>query len=358
MPKRKDGRYEVTIQINKKRKHFLGNTLKEAKEKRDRYIELMEKCPLATNKILLKEWMSAWLETVKTNISPVTYKNYYYTVKKYVQNTQMGNILLQNLTPAMFRSYFSDLLKEKSPRTVNNLHNILHVGLKQAAEDGAIPVSPLTNIKHAKIARDEIKTLSKEQLHQMIDLLPEEWMKCYFRIATYTGLRMGEISGLDYKKSFDFEKGTLSVIQSIIKAGREERISTDLKTKSSRRTISVDTETLNMIHGQIARVLKLKMQNPNFKDNGLLFCRTDGSPIRRNHIEKISRRTFNKMGLTGITFHSLRHTHATMLLKAGVHHKLVQYRLGHSSFQVTMDIYSHVTPEMESGIMQSLNKII
>lgn len=90
MPKRKDGRYEVTIQINKKRKHFLGNTLKEAKEKRDRYIELMEKCPLATNKILLKEWMSAWLETVKTNISPVTYKNYYYTVKKYVQNTQNG----------------------------------------------------------------------------------------------------------------------------------------------------------------------------------------------------------------------------------------------------------------------------
>lgn len=82
MPKRKDGRYEVTIQINKKRKHFLGNTLKEAKEKRDRYIELMEKCPLATDKILLKEWMSAWLETVKTNISPVTYKNYYYTVKK------------------------------------------------------------------------------------------------------------------------------------------------------------------------------------------------------------------------------------------------------------------------------------
>lgn len=240
--------------------------------------------------------MSAWLEMVKSNISPVTYKNYYYTVKKYVQNAQIGNILLQDLTPAIFRSYFADLLKEKSPRTVNNLHNILHAGLKQAAEDGAIPVSPLTNIKHAKIARAEIKTLSKEQLHQMIDLLPEEWMKCYFRIATYTGLRMGEISGLDYKKSFDFEKRTLSVIQSIIKAGREERISTDLKTKSSRRTISVDTETLNMIHGQIARVLKLKMQNPNFNDNGLLFCRNDGSPVRRNHIEKISRRTFNKMG--------------------------------------------------------------
>lgn len=358
MPKRKDGRYEVTIQINGKRKHFLGRTLKEAKDKRNQYIELIEKCPLATNKILLKEWMSAWLEVVKSNISPVTYKNYYYTVKKYVQDAQIGNILLQDLTPALFRSYFSDLLKEKSPRTVNNLHNILHAGLKQAAEDGAIPVSPLSNIKHAKITRSEIKTLSKEQLHQMIDLLPEEWMKCYFRIATYTGLRMGEISGLDYKKSFDFEKGTLSVIQSIIKAGREERISTDLKTKSSRRTISVDAETLNMIHGQIARVLKMKMQNPNFNDNGLLFCRTDGSPIRRNHIEKISRRTFNKMGLTGITFHSLRHTHATMLLKAGVHHKLVQYRLGHSSFQVTMDIYSHVTPEMESGIMQSLNKII
>lgn len=358
MPKRKDGRYEVTIQINGKRKHFLGRTLKEAKEKREHYIEIQEKCPLAEKRILLKEWMSAWLESIKNNISPVTHTNYYYTIKKYITDAPIGNILLIDLTPAMFRTYFADLLTEKSPRTVNNLHTILHAGLKQAAEDGAIMVSPLTNIKHAKMPRKELKTLTNNQIRQMIELLPEEWMKCYFRIAAYTGLRMGEISGLDYKKSFDFKKSTLTVLQSIVKVGKEETISTDLKTKSSRRTISVDKNTMQMIHAQISRTLQKKLSTPNFKDNGLLFCRDDGSPVRRNHIEKISRRVFKLMDLPGMTFHSIRHTHATMLLKSGVHHKLVQYRLGHSSFQVTMDIYSHVTPEIESEVIHVLDRII
>ena len=64
------------------------------------------------------------------------------------------------------------------------------------------------------------------------------------------------------------------------------------------------------------------------------------------------------MELPEMTFHSIRHTHATMLLKSGVHHKLVQYRLGHSSFQVTMDIYSHVTPEIESEVIHVLDRII
>ena len=92
MPKRKDGRYEVTIQINGKRKHFLGRTLKEAKEKREHYIEIQEKCPLAEKRILLKEWMSAWLESIKNNISPVTHTNYYYTIKKYITDAPIVKI--------------------------------------------------------------------------------------------------------------------------------------------------------------------------------------------------------------------------------------------------------------------------
>lgn len=230
MPKRKDGRYEVTIQINGKRKHFLGRTLKSTKDKRAAFLDLLEKCPLATQKVTLSEWMAAWLETTVSNISPVTHKNYYYTVKKYVQNAQIGNILLQDLTPAMFRSYFADLLKEKSPRTVNNLHNILHAGLKQAAEDGAIPVSPLPNIKHAKQERKEVSILRQSQIKEMLDLLPEEWTKLYFRIAAYTGLRMGEISGLDCKWGIDFKRGTIKVMRSVIRVDGKEQLSYDLKT--------------------------------------------------------------------------------------------------------------------------------
>lgn len=352
MPKRKDGRYEVTIQINGKRKHFLGRTLKEAKDKRNQYIELIEKCPLATNKILLKEWMAAWLETTVPNISPVTHKNYHYTIKKYVQDAQIGNILLQDLTPAMFRSYFSDLLKEKSPRTVNNLHNILHAGLKQAAEDGAIPVSPLTNIKHAKQERKEVSILRQSQIKEMLDLLPEEWTKLYFRIAAYTGLRMGEISGLDCKWGIDLKRGTIKVMRSVIRVNGKEQLSYDLKNKSSRRTISIDQETLKMIQHHISVMIG------TFNPDNLLFCDAEGNPIKRNHIEKIARRTFNSMGLPNFTFHGLRHTHATLMLKEGINFKALQHRLGHSTFQQTMDTYGHFIPDLEVGVKETLKKII
>lgn len=231
MPKRKDGRYKVTVQINKKRYYFMGRTLKEAKDKRSAFLDLLEKCPLATQKVTLSEWMQAWLESITPNISPVTKRDYYYTIKKYITEARIGRILLTDLTPAMFRSYFADLLKEKSPRTVNNLHTILHAALKQAAEDGAIPVSPLTNIKHAKQERKEVSILRQSQIKEMLDLIPEEWTKLYFRIAAYTGLRMGEISGLDCKWGIDFKRGTIKVMRSVIRVNGKEQLSYDLKNK-------------------------------------------------------------------------------------------------------------------------------
>ena len=252
----------------------------------------------------------------------------------------------------MFRSYFATLLKEKSPRTVNNLHTILHAALKQAAEDGAIPVSPLTNIKHAKQERKEVSILRQSQIKEMLDLIPEEWTKLYFRIAAYTGLRMGEISGLDCKWGIDFKRGTIKVMRSVIRVNGKEQLSYDLKNKSSRRTISVDQETMKMIQRHI-----LTMSSTPNPDN-LLFCDAEGKPIKRNRIEKIARRTFNAMGLPNFTFHGLRHTHATLLLKEGINFKALQHRLGHSTFQQTMDTYGHFIPDLEVGVKETLKKII
>lgn len=352
MPKRKDGRYKVTVQINKKRYYFMGRTLKEAKDKRSAFLDLLEKCPLATQKVTLSEWMQAWLESITPNISPVTKRDYYYTIKKYITEARIGRILLTDLTPAMFRSYLADLLKEKSPRTVNNLHTILHAALKQAAEDGAIPVSPLTNIKHAKQERKEVSILRQSQIKEMLDLIPEEWTKLYFRIAAYTGLRMGEISGLDCKWGIDFKRGTIKVMRSVIRVNGKEQLSYDLKNKSSRRTISVDRETMKLIQHHISAM----KGTPN--PENLLFCDAEGNPIKRNYIEKIARRTFNAMGLPDFTFHGLRHTHATLLLKEGINFKALQHRLGHSTFQQTMDTYGHFIPDLEVGVKETLKKII
>lgn len=349
---RADGLYEATVRINGKKKHFYGRTLCEARAKRDEYKALMENCPLAEESITLSEWVMAWVENVKTTVSPVTYKSYYYTLRRYIQNAPIGHIVLHELTPTMFRNYFTEMLETKSPRTVNYLHTVLNQALKQAIEDGAMLRNPLTNIKHAKQERKEIETLSRAQIDEMLSLLPDRWQRLLFRIAVYTGLRLSEILGLDRDKSFDFDKNTITVFQSVIRTDEGLVLSEALKNASSRRTISVDKETMEQIRRQKIRTLQLKMQNKKFNDMGLLFCRSNGQPMSRNTIEKLARKTFNRMGLPKFTFHGLRHTHATLLLKSGVHYKIVQYRLGHSTFQQTMDTYSHVTPIMEQEVVK------
>lgn len=354
MKKRKDGRYKTSIQINRKRYYFVGRTLREAKDKKVAFLDQQRLCPLQSENVTLAEWMAAWIESIRINVSPVTYTDYFYTVRRHIACAPIGSILLSDLTPAMFRAYFGELLKVRSPRTVNKLHTLLHAGLKQAAEDGAIPISPLTNVKHARQERTEVTILKKEQIHEMLDLLPHEWEKLFFRIAAYTGLRIGEISGLDYKWGFDFKNGTLKVMRSVIRVDGREQLSYDLKNKTSRRTISVDHETMRMVQQHVS-ILKLsRINNPDH----LLFCDKNGQPIKRNRIEKLARRTFDQMGLPSFTFHGLRHTHATLLLKEGINFKALQHRLGHSTFQQTMDTYGHFIPDLEVNVKETLAKIM
>lgn len=355
---RSDGRYEMTVRIEGKKYHFYGNTKREAQIKRDAFIELMDKCPLVEKKIHLNEWCEAWLETIKRDISPQTLSSYSYLLRKHIISAPIGNLLLVDLTPAQFRIYWQQLLdKGLSARTVSYVHTITSEALKQAAMDGAIKYNPLINVRRPKQVRKPVQALTETQARELLEAINDPVFARIIRLALATGMRRGEILGLSWK-DVDLDRQTISINQSVIRKDGKEVISTDLKNASSRRTISIDSATVEALREQRIYDINLKVRSAGFSDLDLVFCRKDGSPLRQNSISLQTKKLFDKQKLEGYTFHSLRHTHATLLIKNGVNFKIVQYRLGHSTFQQTMDTYSHVTPDMEHGVLKTLEKII
>lgn len=165
-------------------------------------------------------------------------------------------------------------------------------------------------------------------------------------LALGTGLRRGEVLGLRWS-DIDLDRCTLTVAQSLeqTKAGLQFKTP---KTKKSRRTIALSTSLVDEIQTHRARQAADRLALGMGRDpNSLVFSRIDGDPIQPDSVTKMFARIVARAKIRRITFHGLRHTHATDLLRAGVHPKVASERLGHASIAITMDTYSHAVPGLQ-----------
>ena len=125
------------------------------------------------------------------------------------------------------------------------------------------------------------------------------------------------------------------------------------------RTIAIDDEIVDAFRSfRKAQTKEYESLADHYQGNGLVFCRADGTPHNPEAIAKMFDKRVKKAGLLRIRFHDLRHTHATLALQAGVHPKVVQERLGHSSIAITLDTYSHVVPSMQQDAATAIGKFI
>jgi integrase len=119
------------------------------------------------------------------------------------------------------------------------------------------------------------------------------------------------------------------------------------KNKTSQRAVAISPEVVNVLKGHMKEQIKHKMAlGEAFKDNDLICCLQDGSPINPSTVTKRFQEVAKEVGYK-VTFHQLRHAHASFLLKQGIHPKVVSERLGHSNISMTMDLYSHIAPTLQ-----------
>lgn len=345
--KRADGRIVITKTYNGKRKFFYGSTKAEAESKQEAFEQAQSKNVYSSD-ILYDEWLDAWLEYISANISQATLKNYEFIINHHLR-PDLGRYTLSEINSPLLRNF---LLNKKdvglSARYVDYMHTLLKASLKLAVDDDLLLKNPMDKIKKPRknTVRKKI-ALTKEQVIAFLNSVKTEEYYRLFYIALETGFRRSELLGIRWQ-DIDYENKTLSISTPVVKVGTKTVISQTTKNKSSKRTIYISDNAIKIFKKQRLTVIEARLKSLNYLDNDLVFPNTDGSPRNPERVSRAAKNYGNISGMPeGFSFHSLRHTHATLLLKSGVHFKIVQARLGHSTFQQTMDTYSHVTPDQD-----------
>jgi integrase len=234
-----------------------------------------------------------------------------------------------------------------APATVRKIHSTLHKALSQAVSDGLVPRNA-ADVKAPRPAPDEMHPLSEEEARTFLETAQAsgDRFEALYVVAITTGLRRGELLGLRWKDA-DLERGTLRVGRALVREGGRHALG-ETKTKRGRRQVNLTPRTVSALKGHRKRQLEETMRLAGlYKDHGLIFASTVGTPVNPENLVKRSFKPLLKSGgLPEIRFHDLRHTCATLLLGQGVHPKIVQELLGHATIAMTLDTYSHYLPSM------------
>jgi integrase len=235
-----------------------------------------------------------------------------------------------------------------SPRTRRHIHRILSTALNRAVEQQLIGRNPCDVFKKRlpKVERRDMATLTAEQSQVLLTAIRHTRVYWPVLIALATGARRGEILALRWR-NVDLDRGAVSIVESLeqTKAGLRAKAPKSEKARAITLPAFAVDELRRLKREQAQSLLALGIRQTG---DTLLCARADGEPMQpRSLTHEFTRLIGRTKSIPRVRFHDLRHSHATQLLVAGVHPKVAQERLGHSTITVTLDLYSHVTATMQ-----------
>jgi integrase len=316
-----------------------------------------ERTYTAPTKVTVREYLKKeWLPAIKATIRPTTYYSYVQHVDFHIL-PHIGSLQLQNLSGARINALYATLAetgkkdgkKGLAPLSVRHVHAVLHRSCKDAVRWGRLTRNPVEAADPPRCGnggRGEMKTWSAEQLGAFLTTVKDDRLHALWHTLAMTGMRRGEAIGVLWE-DVDLENARLSVRRALIPSGREVVVS-EPKTARGRRSIALDPETVEVLKAQAA--LQLSEQDEwgdGWTDTGLVFTKENGEALHPEDVTRYFRQAVKKSMLPTIRLHDLRHTHATLALRAGIHPKVVSERLGHATVSITLDTYSHAIPAMQ-----------
>jgi len=354
----------ITLESGK-RKVFYGKTQKEVQEKMKVALYEQQKgmLPATTTKVTVAQFLKDLLETTqKYDVRPRTYERYEEVVRLHISPI-LGRHQLQKLTTHHVESFYAKKLEEGlSSRTVNTFHNVLHKALDKARKSRLIVENVCDLVDPPRVEDVEGTPLTLKQVKQLLRIAKGHRIEALLTLALATGMRRGELLGLKWQ-DIDFEKSILQIrrimsrvptkLKSEAKKGQVEAAT---KAKKSRRSIIIVPMAFEALqqHQERQREAR-KKAGDRWIDRDLVFCTSIGTPLNPDRDVRLPfKRLLSEAKLPDIRFHDLRHSAATLLLGMGIHPKIVQEILGHSSIAVTMNVYSHVLPTMQQDAMGML----
>jgi integrase len=304
------------------------------------------------------DYLERWLKDVEETVRRSTFEGYEYAVRPHIAPA-LGHIKLKDLTPAHLRSFYRDRLESgRAPATVHKLHVVLHKALKAAVADGLIPRNVAAELKLPRITREEIDPLTEKQARLFLEAGRGDRLEALYVLALNTGMRQGELLALKWD-DVDLERGALRVRRTLTHANKAFVLG-EPKTKNSRRTIRLTTHAVDALRAHLSHQFQeIEEMGSLYQPGGLIFATKTGTIINPSNLRNRSfKPLLKRAGLPTIRFHDLRHTCATLLLGRDVNAKVVSEMLGHSSISITLDIYSHLLPDMQEKAANALEEAL
>lgn len=306
----------------------------------------------ATAPVLTVEgYLNEWLGSIAGTVAPRTLETYQYTTAIITQH--IGNIALDKLTHEQIESMYHDLNKRgMASSSVHRVHRVLRAALNRAVKRGILTINPIARVDAPNGRVEKRGVLDVTQANILLDWLKTRHEASYIGVtlALQTGMRRGEISGLTWG-NIDFERNIIRITRSRQRRAKTGDIVGDPKTVGSIRSIPIDDELKTLL--QSWRQQQLIANNDTY-----VLSHTDGTPIDPSTLARDMRLAVKSLNLPDVSFHDLRHTHATLLLQANVPLKIVSERLGHASIVITANTYSHVTETMQEEATRKIADIL
>ncbi len=240
-----------------------------------------------------------------------------------------------------------------SAQTVVHHHRVLRESLRQAVRWQMLTVNPADAVRPPRAARQPIRVLDETGSAELLRALEGTRFHLPALLAIGTGMRRGELLGLRWQ-DVDLKAGKLAVRQNLQETGAGLLFKAP-KTAKGQRSVSLMPSTIAALtQHKAAQAARRLEQGPAYQDRGLVLCEDEGQPWSPSEFSISWRKTVTALG-KDVRFHDLRHTHATLLLRQGVHPKVVSERLGHATVGITLGTYSHVLPDMQDEAVKLLD---
>ena len=311
----------------------------------------------------LGAYLDKWLEFVRTRVSRRTGDGYAALLERYIRKP-LGRKRLDTLESMEIQTVYSKMLAPKpigsgvGARVVRHTHAVLHNALEQAVAWKKITSNPCARpaVVLPKVKTEELTVLSQDDAATFLNVAATMSHGFLFEFALLTGMRPEEYLALQWP-DIDFERATAMVQRVLIRYEKSWTFE-EPKTPTSRRPVSLPATLVHKLaaHKRAQAEQRLRV-GASWQAHDLVFCGRHGLPLSIPNITyRYFRPLLEKAKLPHMRLYDLRHSHATLLLIAGEHPKVVSERLGHASIRITMDTYSHVLPNMQERTATQLEK--
>ncbi|HEP1388154.1 TPA: site-specific integrase [Streptococcus pyogenes] len=331
-----------------------GRTRKEVNQKaKHAQLDFLSNGSTIKRKVVIKtfkELSHLWLETYKLTVKPQTYDATVTRLNRHIMPT-LGNMKVDKITASDIQMLINRLSKYYVNYTA--VRSVIRKILQQGVLLGLIDYNPARDIilpRKQPNAKKKVKFIDPSDLKSFLEHLETSQHKRYnlyfdavlYQLLLSTGLRIGEACALEWG-DIDLENGTIAINKTY---NKNLKFLSTAKTQSGNRVISVDKKTL--------RSLKLYQmrQRQLFNEVGARVSEVVFATPTRKYFNASVRQSAldtrcKEAGIERFTFHAFRHTHASLLLNAGISYKELQYRLGHANISMTLDTYGHLSKDKE-----------